>query len=718
MPVLRRVLRIGTVVGVVAVACSLASAAGAATITVDVTGDEINADADCSLREAVQSANTNSANTTGCVDGDAGVSSLDTIALVPGASYSRSIPPDATPDDNQDGDIDLLTAQGGPVLIEGASAESEPRATISGGSFDRVLHQVNSNPLTLRGITITDGFLDDPIAQGAGVLSFSTLTIEDSAIFDNHNQQADGGGIWAASLTMTDSIVVENSAAEDGGGIAGGPLTIDGSTIAENDAGPAPAARGGGITTNANDLTITDSVFDANSVSGANGSGGALSIQVSSSGTKMISGSTFTGNDADYAGGAINVSLNSPTAPVDIETTRIEDSEAGRFGGGIRVAGGDLDLGASILRDNHALSATDPVEGGGLDLSDDASADVTDTVVRENTAETTGSAFAQGGGVDVAGSLTMERSSVLGNMVNSTGGSQQRGGGINIRSVSGPSAVLVNTTVGGNSAVDAGALGGGIAVTSGFLGLVHSSLNFNAAGGANDEGDALSEEQSSTVLVKTSAFGDPSLPSEDLCASDGGSGIQSNGFNVASGASCGFTGEGDQQGVDPLLSAAADNSGLRAGPPGATLPVETMRLLPGSPAINHVPEAECLGGDGTPLQTDARGFPRPAGPACETGAYEVTNCFGTEIVADALVGTEGDDVLKGTSGADVIFALAGVDKLKGKGGRDRLCGVAGKDAVSGGKGKDRLNGGADKDVCNGGKGKDKAVDCEKKKSVP
>ena len=59
--------------------------------------------------------------------------------------------------------------------------------------------------------------------------------------------------------------------------------------------------------------------------------------------------------------------------------------------------------------------------------------------------------------------------------------------------------------------------------------------------------------------------------------------------------------------ADPLLAVFAYNGG----------PTATHALLPGSPAIDAIPAAQCAVAD------DQRGAPRPAGPGCDSGAFEV-----------------------------------------------------------------------------------------------
>lgn len=70
---------------------------------------------------------------------------------------------------------------------------------------------------------------------------------------------------------------------------------------------------------------------------------------------------------------------------------------------------------------------------------------------------------------------------------------------------------------------------------------------------------------------------------------------------------------------------------------------------------------------------------------------------GETQLADRLIGTEANDVIRG---------LGGADRLYGEGGRDRLFGGPGADWLFGGAGNDRLLGGAGRDHLLGGAGAD------------
>ncbi|MGP4844154.1 calcium-binding protein [Marinobacter sp. 1Y8] len=87
-----------------------------------------------------------------------------------------------------------------------------------------------------------------------------------------------------------------------------------------------------------------------------------------------------------------------------------------------------------------------------------------------------------------------------------------------------------------------------------------------------------------------------------------------------------------------------------------------------------------------------------------------------DLIANAVEGTEGDDVIQGFSsdesinggdGADEIYGHGGVDTILGGAGNDSLDGGDGQDTLIGGTGNDELSGGNGADALEGGEGADK-----------
>lgn len=113
-------------------------------------------------------------------------------------------------------------------------------------------------------------------------------------------------------------------------------------------------------------------------------------------------------------------------------------------------------------------------------------------------------------------------------------------------------------------------------------------------------------------------------------------------------------------------------------------------------------------------------------------AQAAPTCFGKRAT---IVGTRGDDTLRGTAGRDVIHAREGIDRVRGAGGNDLIClgdggsepaelpevawggagddriaGDEGHDALVGNTGNDRLFGGPGYDTMAGGRGHDRLGD--------
>ena len=277
-------------VGVVASAFLVASSgvAQAATITVNTTSDVVANDGQCSLREAITAANTNTAS--GAAGGEcAAGSGADTIS-VPAGTYTLTIATGIT----ISADLTLTGAAPGSTVIQPATApgvafqrvfviQSGATVTISGltlrhgravGGLGGAIH--NSGTLTLANTTVRDNSAVNIGFGGAGGGIFNsggaTLTLTNSTI--SGNAASTGGGIFNSgdTLTLTNSTVSGNSASIDAGGIdnSGGTLTLTNSTVSSNSA----AVNGGGIR-NGGSTTLTNTIV-ANSPSGGDCFGGGF----------------------------------------------------------------------------------------------------------------------------------------------------------------------------------------------------------------------------------------------------------------------------------------------------------------------------------------------------------------------------------------------------------------------------------------------------------
>jgi len=207
--------------------------------------------------------------------------------------------------------------------------------------------------------------------------------------------------------------------------------------------------------------------------------------------------------------------------------------------------------------------------------------------------------FEAGGIYSEEGPLFINDSTVPGNSVISeiggVGGVEKRGGIANI----------INSTISGNQAAGFG--GGVLANTAGTsISIRNSTITSNTSG---RQGGGISSAFGTSVLVLNSIVAGNSL---DDCANEPGSiGVSSQGNNVSSDDSCGFTKSTDKQSTNPRLGPLQDNGG----------PTDTRALLPGSPAI----DAGLTGANSGCPATDQRGVRRPQGPRCDIGAFEKRN---------------------------------------------------------------------------------------------
>ncbi|MGB2895685.1 MAG: CSLREA domain-containing protein, partial [Anaerolineales bacterium] len=211
-------------------------------INVTTTVDEYGTGSGCSLREAIQAANTNLPYG-GC---QAGSGLFDTINL-PAGTYTLTIDGFDTGDsaDNSLGDLDITEA----VLIAGAGSGF---TFIKGGvDFDdRVLYITSASGTNITGVRIRDGkspttggglnvqgslvtlldvvFYNNTAAAGGGALDIgpgSTVILNSTRLENNTCTEVtcDGGGIRNDSVLQLIDSVVENNHAEDrGGGIYSG----------------------------------------------------------------------------------------------------------------------------------------------------------------------------------------------------------------------------------------------------------------------------------------------------------------------------------------------------------------------------------------------------------------------------------------------------------------------------------------------------------------
>ncbi len=485
-------------------------------------------------------------------------------------------------------------------------------------------------------------------------------------------------GSWGAIRLWSAALLATGAAALLAPGIASaGMITVANTNdsgpgslrqaIADATAGDTIVVPSGTYTLTSGELAITKSL----TISGAGAtttiiSNGAASRVFHTSGTGnmvAISGVTIQfGNPPPVSGvaeggGVLNEKATLTLSDDVITNNRADASGAGNAGaGGIAEGGGVFNAdGTLVVKDcqvisNRANAVGDADKAGGITMGGGIEGGGTQTIdgstFTDNTANSTGGAgtnglggISDGGGLRIAatGPTSLSASTFSGNVADASAGAGATiggiadGGGANMLT-NAPAMSATNLTFTANVArttaggiVSAGGLD--FASNSPVITLSNATLSANTATGSTDSdgGDAV--------------LGGPNTHVENTIVTAGiaNAGFEncegtptSLGHNLDSLNQCNFTATGDLVNTDPMLGPLQDNGG----------PVQTFALEAGSPAIDAGANAGCPA-------MDARGVLRPAGAACDIGAFENATPAATTNAASSIA--SGSAVLHGSA---------------------------------------------------------------------
>lgn len=523
---------------------------------------------------------------------------------------------------------DTITLSSGAILVSGAdlrlTGPGRQALTIDGGGLGRVVDHSGTGTLTLTGLTLTHGKSsgDGGCLRSAGHLALSDVAITGCTAAEAAAQNTRGGGAAVAgNATLTDVEFVGN--------VADGNLLVRGGGLAVN--GTLLATRSRFVDNRARSHTV-----DGGNPFGNVAEGGGLRV----GGDTQLIDSTISGNLAfsdsyEVFGGGLAVGTrgDAPLVALDMDGTRVAgntaESQCGVCapqGGGVWVRGGGSLSRVDVL-DNIVTSPGHYGGGGGLRFTGSgASVEILDSTISGNRAASAGGGLIAPG----QGTLSLERTRVVGNSAGNEGGTDEGGGGIlsfggavqlTASSVTGNTAgadggglallymeyapvdsTIVNSTISGNSARE----GGGVMVSGGRVRFANSTVAFNEATrrGAGISSDSYTEavELSSTIVSANSTGGQ----ANQVWVFPKAIGGSHNLIDNAGGAPASMP--ADTITLDPQLLPLADNGG----------PTPTHALSEGSPAID-------AGTNPAGLTHDQRGgaFVRAYGGGVDIGAFEV-----------------------------------------------------------------------------------------------
>ena len=256
---------------------------GGALYVVNTTSDAVvagacqNGNPGCSLRGAIQQANTNPdvngisftipASDPGC---SAGVCTINIPSVLPNISTSMAITGPGFGNlilKSTGFNVQVLSVTGAAatVTLTGLTIRDGTNAGSGGGIYI----PAGTATVNVNGCTITG---NQAIAGGsaAGIYNAGTLNVTNTTISGNLNSTGNGGGItnFAGTTNITNSTISGNSGNGNGGGIhnfGGGTVNVTNSTIVGNTALANSNGRGGGIQNSEGTVNVKNSIIAMNS---------------------------------------------------------------------------------------------------------------------------------------------------------------------------------------------------------------------------------------------------------------------------------------------------------------------------------------------------------------------------------------------------------------------------------------------------------------------
>jgi hypothetical protein len=548
-----------------------------------------------------------------------------------------------------DARLRFVTFKGNKALAGGSATNPGGGAFFLGSSTGRMGHVALIN-VTVGGATVADQNYADGGYGGGSITRADSVSVSSSTFQGNVAQNGEVGGLRIGSMNGTSPVSIlfssflDNKAKTGNGGLS--VASNVGSTVAL-----------GFVTVSGNTAQFNGGVNLSNNLS------------------VLVSDTTIASNVASSGVGGLNLTGNSGTVllgDVEISNNRVTDGSSGGFN--ISSNTGVVQIRRTLIANNAVQKGTSSYAGnGGGAITRNTSVTMTDSTVSGNTSDFHVSALALGAsfspfdsatGLPVAtlppttNSITFNRVTVSGNV---TSGVAAGGNGFAVMYIDSPGIyTFLNSTITGNTvtggcggAFSIGAFNPSTQTNATRVVFRHSTLARNTAtqcqeagsiGAFNPAAPSSSPAINGSLVFESSVLGGrqaTSNPVDIFFTSDPSKVtitntlIENNGDSLS--ARCGLS--GNICNVDAKLDALASHGG----------PTQTLRLLPGSPAIN-------TGSNSTSQATDQRGAARAQGAAADMGAYETPagSAFACNLDMD------GDSLLSPTKeGLVLVRAMLG-----------------------------------------------------------
>lgn len=259
------------------------------------------------------------------------------------------------------------------------------------------------------------------------------------------------------------------------------------------------------------------------------------------------------------------------------------------------------------------------------------------------------------------------------------------GGAISNSAASGGEGLVLDRVTVRDNAAGAGAFGGAVANSS-KLTIRNSTFVGNDADAATAGSDVANLEFG-RATISHSTFVGSSGSSAIASSSDDPPAVTNSLVGSSSGFACSgtFTGSGnvttDDEAICPGTALGVDADVGVAVPADNGGSTDTVRLEPGSPAVDAADSSACA-------SADQRGASRPKGVGCDAGAYELDPATSTSLIATPTTAQAGDAVAveaKVTATGEPVVPTGEVELFDGATSLGRVPlvdGIASKDLTS------------------------------------
>lgn len=342
-------------------------------ITVNTTDDEVNSDGDCSLREAIQAANTNAA-----VDAcPAGSSSENDIINIPDGTYDLSTVGTQL---NISSEMTLNgTSEAGTIIQANASAGV---ATFRVMEIDAVDVDVTVEDMTIRHGRVSGRgsgiFIEPSSSSTSGTIAFTRVT---STANQGIGSSDSGPGLAVDNSPTSNTVTITDCTFSNNSGFFGGVANLGASnfsmtnSIISGNTTEAVGDRGGALALQEGTNTITGCSIINNTISGGAGAGtdgsGVMIADASSSLT--LTNCTISGNTSNGTGAG--VAIDNASSCSIINCTIVNNTSNNESGGGLKAA--------TAVTVTNTIIANNAAASGGNDVQSSATITQTTSLVED-----------------------------------------------------------------------------------------------------------------------------------------------------------------------------------------------------------------------------------------------------------------------------------------------------------------------------------------------